>query len=173
MKSKTFHGTAADADEECRRMEQELNDGSLGRRRQVHWLDFCKEYLEDLASHRRPRTVEDYKQTLEALTADYRPERPDDITPHLLREFVRRRTDGNSPATRNKLVRTLRAIFSWGVLEYFKENPAKRVAFASEPEVDRRPLSPTELATVISVGDVRGQAVLLLGACCGLHQIKL
>ena len=49
MQAKTMHGTADEAEEECRRMEQELNDGSLGRRQKIHWLDFCERYLADLA----------------------------------------------------------------------------------------------------------------------------
>ncbi len=154
-------------------LEQELNDGSLGRRQKIHWLDFCERYLADLASCRRPRTVDDYKKVLEALTADYRPERPEEITPHRLREFVRQQTDGRSPATRNKLIRTLRAIFSWAVPEYIKENLAKRVKFAKEPEHDRRILLPGELVKALSVADARGQAVLLLGACCGLRREEI
>jgi hypothetical protein len=46
MQAKTVHGTADEAEEECRRMEQELNDGTLGRRKKIHWLDFCQEFLE-------------------------------------------------------------------------------------------------------------------------------
>lgn len=173
MQAKTMHGTADEAEEECRRMEQELNDGSLGRRQKIHWLDFCERYLADLTSCRRPRTVDDYKKVLEALTADYRPERPEEITPHRLREFVRQQTDGRSPATRNKLIRTLRAIFSWAVPEYIKENPARRVKFAKEPEHDRRTLLPGELVKVLSVADARGQAVLLFGSCCGLRREEI
>lgn len=173
MQAKTMHGTADEADEECRRMEQELNDGNLGRRQKIHWLDFCERYLAELASCRRPRTVDDYKTVLEALTADYRPERPDEFTPHRLREFVRQRTDNRSPATRNKLIRTLRAIFSSAVPEYLKENPARRVKFAKEPEQDRRTLTPAELEKVLSAADPRGQAVLLLGSCCGLRREEI
>ena len=173
MQAKTLHGTADEAEEECRRMEQELNDGSLGRRQKVHWLDFCERYLADLASCRRPRTVEDYQKVLEALTADYRPQRPDELTPHRLREFVRRRTVECSPATRNKLIRTLRAILSWAVPEYLKENPAKRVKFAEEPEQDHRTLTPAELLKVLGQADLRGQAVLLLGTCCGLRREEI
>jgi integrase len=173
MQSKTMHGTANEADEECRRMEQDLNDGSLGRRRKIHWLDFCQRYLDDLKGCRRPRTVDDYKKVLEVLTAEYRPERPDEFTPHRLREFVRLQTDGRSPATRNKLIRTLRAIFGWAVPEYLKDNPARRVKFANEPERDRRTLTPDELAKVFKAADLRGRAVLLLGACCGLRREEI
>lgn len=173
MRAKTFHGTGVEAEEECRRLEQELNDGDLGRRKKIHWLDFCEEYLAELASSRRPRTVEDYKKTLEALTAAYRPEKLEEITSHRLREFVRQQTDGRSPATRNKLIRTLRAVFSAAVPEYLKENPAKRIKFAKEPERDHRTLSPEELPVVLKVADSRGQAVILLGASCGLRREEI
>jgi integrase len=168
MQSKTMHGAAEAAEVECRRMDQDLNDGSLGQRQ-----NFCERYLADLASHRRPRTVDDYKGVLEALTTDYHPARPDELTPHRLREFVRGRTEKCSPATRNKLIRTLRAIFSWAVPEYVKENPAKRVKFAKAPEKDRRTLTPAELVKVLSAADARGQAVLLLGSCCGLRREEI
>jgi integrase len=97
----------------------------------------------------------------------------EEITPHRLREFVRRRTDGWSPATRNKLLRTLRAIFSCAIPEYLKENPAKRAKFAKEPEQDRRTLAPAELRKVFGGANLRGQAVLLLGACCGLRREEI
>ena len=110
----------------------------------------------------------DYQGVLEALTAVYRPERPDELTPHRLREFVRGEpTNARRPATRNKLIRTLRAIFSWAVPEYLKENPAKSVKFAKEPEQDRRTLTPAELVKVLSAADARGQAVLLRGPAAG------
>lgn len=173
MQSKTLHGSAEEAEEECRRMEQELNDGSLGRRQKIHWLDFCKDFLVDLSSHRRPRTVADYRKTLEALTADFRPERLEELTPHRLREFVRRRTAECAPATRNKLVRTLRAIFSWAVPGYLKENPAKQVRFSEEPEHDKRTLTPEELLKVLEMADGRGKAVIMFGACCGLRREEI
>jgi integrase len=173
MRAKTLYGTASEAVEECRRIEQELNEGTLGRRRKIHWLDFCEKFLADLASQRRPRTVEDYKTTLENLTEDYRPKSLDGISASLLRDFVRCRTVGRSPATRNKLIRTLRAIFAWAVPEYLKENPASRIKFSTEPEYDKRTLAADELMMVLRVADLRGQAVIMLGACCGLRREEI
>ena len=173
MKSKTVHATADEAEEECRRMEQDLNDGTLGRRKKGHWLDFCQELLADLASHKRPRTVEDYKETLEALTAEYRPVTVDSIHPGMLKKFVRQKTAGRANATRNKLIRTLRAIFSRAVPEYLSENPAKKVEFADDPEKDERTLSPEELLKVLDVADSCGQAVIMFGACSGLRREEI
>ena len=42
MKAKTIYGSAKEADAECRAIEEELNGGSLGRRRKISWLDFCE-----------------------------------------------------------------------------------------------------------------------------------
>ena len=50
MTSKTVHATADEAEEECRRMEQDLNDGTSGQSQEGHWLDFCQEFLTDLAA---------------------------------------------------------------------------------------------------------------------------
>lgn len=173
MKAKTFSGDARAADEECRRLEQELNDGTLGRRRDVEWLTFCEEFLADLTSHSRARTVDDYRDTLRGLTEHCCPQRVSQVTTSLLREFVRVRSGGRSPATRNKLVRTLRAIFSWAVPEYLKENPASGVRFIDEPEVDKRTLAPTEFDRVMEVIDDRGRVILLLGTCCGLRREEM
>jgi integrase len=173
MKSKTYYGDGKAADEECRRLEQELNDGTLGRRRDINWLTFCEEYLADLASRARPRTLADYRETLRILTEKYRPQRIGQITPPLLREFVRRQSDARSPATHNKLIRTLRAVFGWAVPEYLKDNPAKAIRFAEEPEKDKRVLSPEEFFEAMKVVDDRAQVVLLLGTCCGLRREEI
>jgi len=173
MRAKTFHGTTREADEECRRMEHELNDGALGQRRKIEWLKFCEDYLADLSSYRRPRTVKDYKDVLAALTAACRPQHLDEITIAVLRDFVRTRTEKRSPATRNKLIRTLRAILGWAIPQYLKDNPANSVEFADEPEHDTRTLTPAEFERVLQVGAPRGQAVLLLGTCCGLRREEI
>lgn len=44
MRAKTFYGDAKAADEECRRLELELNDGTLGRRREIEWLTFVRNF---------------------------------------------------------------------------------------------------------------------------------
>jgi integrase len=173
MRAKTYHGDARAADEECRRLELELNDGSLGRRRDIDWLSFCEEFLADLAARSRPRTVTDYRETLRMLTEYGQPQRISQITPSLLRNFVRARTEGRSPATRNKLVRTLRAIFRWAVPEYLKGNPALGVLFAPEPETDKRTLTPDEFFRALEGGDDRDQAVLMLGTCCGFRREEI
>jgi integrase len=173
MKAQTFHGAANEAEEECRRLEQELNEGTLGRRRKIHWLDFCHKYLDDLKHHARPRTVADYKQTLEALTNHCQPNAMEELTVTLLRSFVNDTTSECSPATRNKLIRTLRAILNWAVPDYLKANPADALTFSEEPERDRRTLTPSELDQVLRVADDRGKAVLLLGACAGLRREEI
>lgn len=173
MKAKTFYGDATSADEECRRMELELNDGTLGQRRDIDWLSFCEEYLLDLAGRSKPRTVGDYRETLEILTEHCRPKRISQITLSLLRGFVRVQTDGRSPATRNKLIRTLRAIFGWAVPEFLKENPAKGIRFVDEPERDKRTLTPDEFFKTVETVDDRGQAVIMLGTCCGFRREEI
>lgn len=95
------------------------------------------------------------------------------MTTSLIREFVRSQTEGRSPATRNKLIRTLRAIFGWAVPDYRKENPARGVGFAIEPEKDKRILSPEEFFKAVHQADDRGQAVLILGTCCGLRREEI
>jgi integrase len=173
MRAQTFHGTGKQADEECRRLEQELNEGTLGRRRKILWLDFCEKYLADLRSHCRPRTVADYKQTLENLTNYCQPNYASDVTIAIVRSFVNDQTGGCSPATRNKLIRTLRAILAWAVPEYMKSNPAESIKFSPEPEQDRRILGAEELTKVLDVADNRGKAVLLLGTCAGLRREEI
>lgn len=87
---------------------------------------------------------------------------------------MRLQTAGRSPATRNKLIRTLRAIFGWAVPEYLKENPAKGVRFAEEPEHDMRTLTPEEFFKMLgAIDDDRGQAVVMLGTCCGFRREEI
>ena len=173
MRARTFHGSARQADEECRRLEQELNEGTLGRRRKIEWLDFCEGFLDELAGHARPRTVADYKETLENLTNYCEPRYIEQIRTSLLQRFVNDTTKGRSPATRNKLIRTLRAILSCAIPDYLKSNPAEAVKFAEEPEKDCRTLAPDELDKVLRVADDRGTTVVLLGACAGLRREEI
>ena len=173
MRASTFHGDAKAANEECRRLEQDLNDGTLGLRRDVDWLTFCDEYLLDLASRCRPATVEDYQDVLRSLTDYCSPNRISQVTPSLLREFVRLETEGRSPATRNKLIRTLRAVLGWAVPEYLKDNPAKGVRFADEPETDKRTLTPDEFFRLMDMIDDRDGAIVMFGTCCGFRREEI
>jgi hypothetical protein len=105
MRAKAVNGDAKTADEECRRLEHKLNDGDLGRRHDIDWLTFCETFLRELPSRTRPRIVDDYREALEQLTEFAWPQRISQVLPSVLRDFVSTRTDGRSPATRNKLIR--------------------------------------------------------------------
>jgi integrase len=74
---------------------------------------------------------------------------------------------------RNKLIRTLRAVLSWAVPEYLKDNPARAIHFAEEVEKDKRTLSPEEFFKTLEVVDDRGQAVLMFGTCCGFRREEI
>jgi len=173
MRAKTVYGSASEADDECRSLEQGLNQGSLGKRRDISWLDFCEEFLKELGSCRRPRTVDDYRKVLGNFTKCCCPQALKDVTTAVLRDFVRQATDGRSPATRNKLIRTLRAILATAVPDYLPDNPAVPVKFVDEPDHDMRTVAPDELDGLLAVADDRGRAVIMFGVCCGMRREEI
>jgi integrase len=95
------------------------------------------------------------------------------LTVSTLRHFVRDQTADCAPATRNKLIRTLRAIFQWAVPELLQDNPARAVHFVEEPERDKRTLTPEEFFQLLRGIDDRDQAVVIFGTCCGLRREEI
>lgn len=156
--------------------EQALNNGTLKRPKRVSLKEFAEEHIHLLAKQRSDRTVEDYQTTLQRFIAFagegmllHR------MTHHLAEKFFAYRLKTVSPATANKDIRALKAIFNRakkrGCLE---TNPFAEIELARVPEKDIRVLTADEVEALIEAcPDEKWKALVFTALTTGMRRGEL
>lgn len=191
--------TRAEALREAVHLRNRLN----ARGPALAWGDFTARYLEDHARWKKPSTVASTRSVLARLTRALSPERLDDLTPEALSRYLagglgaglwyefqprpRRISSGPAlprahmrtlrpvrPATINKHLRTLRAVFRWAVDERILDaSPARNLKRLKEVHLDRviyeRRSQITRLANALHRDGPAWETAALLMADCGLR----
>lgn len=129
--------------------ERGLNSGTLNRPKSIRLEAFASEHIQLLAKQRSERTVEDYKETLARFAAFAGDIPLPRMTHHLAEKFFAHRLKTVCPATANKDVRSLKAIFNRAVKRgYLVKNPFAGIELAVVPEKDLRVLTPDEVEAI-------------------------
>lgn len=155
-----------------RQKEMALNSGELREPKAISLSAFTKEHLDIAASQVRPATVKDQRIVLAQLQAHCGDVGLSTITTARVEAFIgRRRTEGISEATANKMLRTLKAIFERaGKRGYMAANPCRGIPKLREAERTHRILTTDEVTRLIEACKVlRWRVLLYLAATTGMR----
>jgi len=130
-------------------------------------------FLEDRAPALRPRTVETYRATLRAFAAGLEGGGERRMLASVVRDDVEAAVRGLRAGARNKLLRHVSPLFSWGARRGMcAGNPAKEVERWREAEPPKGVLRPAELRRLLErlrAEAPRAVAGVALGAFAGLR----
>ena len=154
-----------------RKKELELNAGMAGEPVPISFEAFRKEHEHFTEGRVSPGTLASQLQSLERLRESAAPMRLSDIDWRAVEEFVAARSRTVRPATVNKDVRTLKAIFGKAVERgYLSENPFAGVPILREPERPIRILSLDEIEKVLAAApSLRWRAFIYLALTAGMR----
>ena len=135
----------------ARRKEIELNSGLVGEPQPISFKAFVAEHEQVTEGRVAPATLVSQKEALEVLEELAKPERLTDIDGRAVQRFVAARCRAVRPATVNKEIRTLRAIFKKAIKRgYLDKNPFDGVEKLREPERSIRILSLDEIDKLLA-----------------------
>ena len=135
----------------ARRKEIELNSGLVGEPQPISFKAFVAEHEQVTEGRVAPATLVSQKEALEVLEELAEPERLTDIDGRAVERFVAARCRAVRPATVNKEIRTLRAIFKKAIKRgYLDKNPFDGVEKFREPERSIRILSLDEIDKLLA-----------------------
>jgi len=135
-----------------RKKEMELNSGVSGEPRPVSYRLFVREHLELTLGRVAPKALQGQRKALELFAENAEPKRLADIDHQAVEKFIAARCKGVSPATVNKDIRTLKAIFSEAVRRGFlKANPFIGIKKLRGPERAIRVLTLDEIERLLVV----------------------
>ena len=154
-----------------RRKEMELNSGGIGDSVPVSLKAFVAEHKQVTERRVAPGTLVSQKEALKVLEELVAPQRLTDIDAHAVERFVAARCKAVRPATVNKDLRTLRAIFAKAIKRgYLKENPFDGAEKLREPERFIRILSLDEIDRVLAAApSLRWKALMYLALTTGMR----
>ena len=158
-----------------RHREAELNSGAFQQPKPIALGAFTREHLILMPGQVTERTLVDQEATLRRFQA-YCGDLPlGKIAPGTAEGFFAARLKTVSPATANKDVRTLKAIFQRAVNRgYLKENPFRNVKPAREPEREIRVLSVEEVERLLdATPNLKWRTLLLLALTTGMRYGEL
>ncbi len=142
----------------------------------ITWDDFVTEHLRQLESSLSEGSYVEHERTLRQFKATCNPKDLTIIDFQLLEKFrTSRVTDGVSPATVNKCLRTLQSAFERAVKRgYLKVNPFKgnrRALWLKEPEPVPTILEPEDFQALLNAcQDDRWKAICTIGYYTGLRR---
>jgi integrase len=153
----------------------ELNSGTYQDIATIRLAAFASEHVRLIYGSVSPRTVEEHKDTLAALLAHCGDIVFEKVTPKVAEEFVAARLRKVAPATSNKNLRTLKAVFGSAVRRgYLRANPFQHVSPARELEKEVRVLSEAEIESlVLACPDLRWRCFVCLALTTGLRRGEL
>ena len=168
-RSRGAGGNRRVADGDRSELEYALNSGLLKAVRAATLAEFAAEHVALMTTRRQPATVVDQAATLELLKAFVGEVWLDDISPATAERFVADRLAQVAPATANKNLRTLKAIFGWAVKRgYLRESPWAGLRPEREPEKVKRVLTfPEVMALLEACPSKRWRAMVLMGVTTG------
>ena len=134
------------------RMVVELNSGEYSERRKIRLQDFKAEHLRLAAAEVARATVALQRRALDRFIAFCGYRLLDQIARRGAEEFrARLVAEGAGPATTNKYMRTLKAVFQRAVRDKFlRENPFRGIKPLREPERVHRTLDPSEVGQLLA-----------------------
>ena len=152
-------------------VEYALNAGMLKPVRQVTLVAFAEEHVRLMQNRRQPATVKDQAETLAALRAHVGEVWLDEISPAVAEKFLTGRLADVAPATANKNLRTLKAMFTWAVKRgYLRENPFAGLRPEREPEKVKRVLNFDEVVAVLNAcPGLRWRAMVAMAVTTGMR----
>jgi integrase len=153
-------------------METDLNAGNLREPTAIMLSEFITEHLDIAATQVRPSTVRDHKITLHQFLNHVKDRRMDTLTMAKVEAFLgRRRSEGVSEATANKLLRTLKSIFARAMARgYLASNPCAGVRKLREPERTYRILTADEVKSLVDACRVlRWRVLIYLAVTTGMR----
>jgi integrase len=154
-----------------KRKEMELNSGLVGDPAPVSFKAFVAEHEQVTEGQVAATTLVSQMDALGVLEELAAPHRLTDIDLRAVEKFVAARCKVVSPATVNKDLRTLRAIFAKAVKRgYLKENPFDGVKKLREPERSIRILSLEEIDKLLAAASsLRWKTFIYLALTTGMR----
>jgi len=151
--------------------EVELNSGVVGDPVAISFKAFVTEHKQVTEGRLAPATLASQMGALKVLEDLVGPQRLTDIDSRAVEKFVSARCKAVSPATVNKDLRTLRAIFAKAVKRgYLKENPFDGAEKLREPERPIRILELAEIERLLSAAaSLRWKALIYLALTTGMR----
>jgi len=151
--------------------ELELNAGIAGDPVPISFKAFAEEHRQLTEGQVAPRTLVSQMEALRALERCIGPERMTDIDSRAVEKFIAARRRKVRPATVNKDLRTLRAIFAKAVKRgYLKQNPFDGVKRLREPERPIRVLTTDEIERLLAAApSLRWKALIYLALTTGMR----
>jgi integrase len=158
-----------------RQRESELNSGTFREVQAIGLAAFAEEHLSLMEGQVTCRTLEDQRATLNRFTAHCGDRQLSAITPRSAEGFFAERLKVVSPATANKDMRTLKAIFQRAVKRgYLRESPFRGVKPVREPERDIRVLTTEEVERLLAAcPNLMWRAFVFLAATTGMRSGEL
>ena len=126
--------TKTKAERRARELEGRMNAGLYFEPAEVSWNELVEEYMRNRLAARTRATQKDCRVTFTHFEKVCHPSKLIGINMVAIEDYVRyrREKDRVSPATINKELRNLRAIFNYGIKrEWLAKNPASYVDFAA------------------------------------------
>lgn len=158
-----------------KRKEHELNSGITKEVQNISFEAFCEEHLRLMQGRMAPRSILDIQMTLELFDKICHPRRLEDISPKMVEEFVAARIKKVKPATVNKDIRTLKAIFNHAIRRgYLIKNPFSEVGKLPVPEKEIRVLTVPEIEALLDAcPNKEWKAFVYLALVTGLRKSEL
>ena len=155
----------------CRKKEMQLNSGIRDEPQPISYDSFVEDHLAIIDGQVAPKTKASQSQALDRLKELIGPKRLDDITHREAELFVAARSKQVKPATVNKEIRTLSAIFTKAVKRGFlMHNPFADIQKPREPERAIRVLTLDEIHMLLEAAlTTRWKALIYLALTTGMR----
>jgi len=175
-----LHETAASssrkiAEQIRRRKELEINSPEYSDTRAISLGDFAREHLALTAARHAARTAREEMDVLERLKTFCGKRQLSGVTPALLEAYLAERLAQVQPATANKELRTLKAVFTQAVKRgYLRKNPCDSLKPVRESEKDVRVLTLKEIDRLLEAcPDLSWRTLVFLALTTGMRSGEL
>lgn len=151
-------------------------EAGIGRKRlDVSFDEAAQRFTAWMHAEKRASTVRGYTQCLAHLAAAFGGKRLSQLTPWLLEQYRKARTDAGAPIRVNRELAVLKTLFNkalaWKLYE--GDNPVRAVRFRKEPRTRLRILEPEEEARLLAAAADPLRTLLLVGLHTGLRRSEL